>query len=40
MVFKSFVLGAALTLVALPAVAADIDCGSANLVKSANVKVE
>ena len=40
MVFKSFIVSAALTLVALPAVAADIDCGSANLVKSAKLKIE
>ena len=37
---KSLVLAAALALVALPAVAADIDCGSADLVKSAKLKIE
>ncbi len=40
MLMKSLVLGAVLALVALPAVAADIDCGSADLVKSARLKIE
>jgi hypothetical protein len=40
MLMKSFALGAALALIALPAVAADIDCGAASLVKSAKLKIE
>lgn len=37
---KSLIIGAAIALVALPATAADIDCGSATLVKSAKLKIE
>ena len=37
---KSLILGSVLALVALPAVAADIDCGAASLVKSAKLKIE
>ena len=37
---KSLLLGVALALVALPALAADIDCGTASLVKSAKLKIE
>ena len=37
---KSLLLGAALALVSLPAVAADIDCGSASLVKSVKLKLQ
>ena len=40
MFMKSFIIGASLALVALPAMAADPDCGSANLVKSAKLKIE
>ena len=37
---KSLLFGAALALVALPVSAADIDCGSASLVKSQKLKLE
>lgn len=37
---KSVLLGAALALVALPVFAADIDCGTASLVKSQKLKLE
>ena len=37
---KSLLTGAVLAFVALPAMAADVDCGSANLVKSAKLKLE
>lgn len=37
---KSLIIGAALVLVALPAAASDIDCGSASLVKSGKLKIE
>jgi hypothetical protein len=37
---KSLLLGAMLALVALPAFAGDIDCGSASLVKSQKLKLE
>ena len=37
---KSFVLAAALALIALPVAAADIDCGSASLVKSQKLKLQ
>jgi len=37
---KSLVLATALALVALPAAAADIDCGSADLVKSKTLQLE
>lgn len=40
MFMKSFIIGASLALVALPAMAADPDCGSANLVKSTKLKIE
>ena len=40
MLFKSLIVGAALAVLTLPAVAADVDCGSANLVKSAKLKIE
>jgi hypothetical protein len=37
---KSLIIGAALAFVALPAAAADIDCGTASLVKSSRLKIE
>jgi hypothetical protein len=37
---KAFVLGAAIALVALPVIAADPDCGTAQLVKSAKIGIE
>jgi hypothetical protein len=37
---KSLLAGAALAFVAFPALAADVDCGTANLVKSAKLKLE
>jgi len=40
MFMKSLVLAGLLALVALPAAAADIDCGSADLVKSTKLKIQ
>ena len=40
MFMKSLLVGAALALVSVPALAADPDCGSANLVKSSKLAIE